>query len=397
MKPALQRLLAAQNAQMEHMESASTSLADHLLFWSAVREENTLLHAARRKNVTALGLFPVPTLATSAAAAKAAIEMELILKELLQTPWATDPWSLSDVSRELYLAPPKHTLKKKGRVAEVMFDGDPNNRNWYTVWEEVYMRLDSGWIKATGCADETGLYLKMPGGGKQYYTLFAEDAEQYSVTGSWQVADRDQTFTFPPACRDGVDGTPGPPGHRPAATPGGAPAEPNSPSRCDPPGPDRRDSTGRRGWRSHPYILPGSKGVLVTSSGTSSVQSPVSEVPEPVPEEVLCGPSSPDTTGSVDPSDCFDLFHGLLAAPCLLIHGSANGVKCLRHRLKRHHRRRFGCVTTTFWAAGDEGSQRDGLATIMVTFTSEGQRQNFVDNVSIPANMTVRKIAVHAS
>ncbi|QYI89519.1 E2 early protein [Bos taurus papillomavirus 32] len=408
MAAALERLLSAQETQMSHIENPSTSLGDHLEYWGAVREENALLHAARKRHVRFLGPCPVPTLATSADAAKFAIEMQILLSELLQTQWGKDAWSLGDVSRERYTAAPAYTLKKKPRIAEVVYDGDEANRNWYTVWGEVYLREKEGWTLTVGGVDELGLYYTMHG-QKMYYQFFSEDAERFSATGHWQVTDRDQSYVFPPTSmhRDTPDGPGrGEPEPRSAdgasASEGPFAAEPVTSSRCASGGPPGRVlSTGQRGGaRHHPYGVPGGKGVSVPSCSAPSLQSAVSTY-YPQASQGGSRASSPDTTanggvtGANQDEGGFDLFQGLLTSPCVLITGNGNKVKCYRHRLKKHHRQRFTYVTTTFWATGD-GSDRHGHGTILVTFPSTDSRQLFLDTVSIPAALTARSVTVSA-
>nr|AZB50221.1 E2 [Bos taurus papillomavirus 8] len=405
---ALERLNAAQETQMTLIENPSTKIEDHISYYGAVRTEQTLYCAARRKHISRLGICPVPTLATATANARAAIEMQLVLKDLLQSPFAKDSWSLVDFSHERYKAPPTDTLKKHPRIVEVMFDGDPQNKTWHTLWGEIYMRTADGWTVTTSSADAKGIFCVMQG-LREYYQLFAPDAERFGTRGTWDVFDQNRRFHFPPSSSsDRVDGVPDGPeprgGDRPTSTP--VAAEPDSPSRCVSRDLGRRGSGGPRcrwGTRVHPYVVPGGGGLLVSSCASSPLQSRVSPGAERH-QEGGPRPPSPDSTEEArrqapvaaagPPAGQFDLLQGTGCSPCVLIEGNGNKVKCLRYRLKRGHRHRFGHITTTFWATGDEGSDRQGNGTILVTFESTSQRKLFLDHVSIPGELTVRSVTI---
>lgn len=406
---ALERLFAAQETQMHLIEKPSTKLQDHITYYGAARAENALYCAARQKKITRLGMCPVPTLATASANAKAAIEMQLTLRDLLQSPFGAENWSLVELSHERYKAPPEDTLKRDPRIVEVVFDGDPQNKVWHTCWGRIYVRTSEGWTLTTSAADAFGVYYIMQG-VKHYYQNIHSDAERFSSRGTWEVVDQNQRFTFPTSSShsDTVDGAPGLPaeprrGDGPSCSP--IAAEPDSPSRCD-----RllggRGACGtwfRGGARVHPYVVSGGSRVLGATGASSSVQSSFSPS-SARHSEVSTRPPSPDSTEeevsppavSSTPSPRhreFDLLQGG-PKPCLLIEGNGNKVKCLRYRLKKNHRPRFANITTTFWATKDNGSDRHGHGTILVTFNCQQHRQSFMDTVSIPTELTARSITI---
>nr|AZG02906.1 E2 [Bos taurus papillomavirus 5] len=404
---AAERLSAAQETQMTLLEKPSFDLKDHISYYGALRTENTIFYAARKKGLTSLGHCPVPTLATAAANAKAAIEMQLLLKDLLRSPFAKNDWSLNDVSHERYKAPPSDTLKRKPRIVEVIFDKDPQNKTWYTLWDEVYVCTVDGWTLTTSGADATGIFVNMQG-SRQYYEHFGEDAQRFGTSGTWEVIDQNQRFHFPPSSRaDTTDGLPGLQeeprrGDGPTCS-GPAPAIPDSPSRCLSRGFAGRDpGCHRNRHRVHPYILSGGQGILVTSSSSSTVQGPLSSGSSQHSQS-RGRPPSPDSTETErartpvnsdrQRAGEFDLLKGG-CRPCCLIEGNGNKVKCLRFRLKKSHRTRFLDITTTFWATGDEGSDRQGKGTILITFTDTTQRDLFLGSVSIPGELSVRRITI---
>lgn len=402
---ALERLCAAQQIQMQLIEKPSTKLEDHIAYYSAARTENTLFFAARKKNITRLGFCPVPTLATASANAKAAIEMHLLLKDLLQSPFGGESWSLVDLSHERYKAPPLDTLKKDPRIVEVIFDGDPQNKVWHTCWGRIYVRASEGWTLTTSGVDCHGVFCTMQG-VKEYYQPISSDAERFSTSGTWEVVDQNQSYFFPPRQRDTADGPPAAEEPRRADGPcSSVAAEPDSPSRCDQRCGSRGASSSRSrgGARVHPYLVSGGCGILGAARSSSTVQSTFSQSitrhpesctrpPSPDSTEEEVSPPSSSPTHSSRPTD-FDLLQGGPKA-CLLIEGNGNKVKCLRYRLKKNHRRRFDNITTTFWATKDEGSDRHGNGTILVTFGSTSARQSFLDQVSIPGELSARSITI---
>lgn len=395
---ALERLLSAQEAQMEHIESSSESLQSHIEYWGQVRVENILLHAARKRGITAIGPYPVPNLATSAHAAKTAIEMQLMLESLLNSPWGKDPWTLTAVSAESFKIAPCNTLKKHPRRVEVIYDGQPDNKNWYTAWGEIYVPTGDGWTVVTTVVDATGLSFTMQG-ASQYYTQFAEDAQLFSSTNTWSVYDGEQRYDFPDSvnqsCRPRPESSSTPP----------APGRPTSPYSCG----TSTDSSVRARPRSqrggshtrcrlaaklHPYSVPASKSLLGDVCRSSSLSSSTEEDLEQSQESCEDLQKTDDTNGKVQVNSDFDLFGGEQQCACLLIQGNGNSVKCLRWRLKRSHRKKFLHITTTFWATGNEGSERCGNGTLLITFPTSNHRKDFLDTVSIPAGLQAKCLRV---
>lgn len=410
MSAACERLLALQERQMALIEMGSTRLLDHIEYWGTVRGECALLYAARKAGLKNLGMTAVPALQVSAERAKEAIEMQLLLQELLQTPWGKDAWTLADCSSERFRSEPVGCFKKGPRLVEVIYDGDAQNRTWYTAWNLIFMRENKGWTFCTSGADEKGLYT-MQEGTRTYYLLFSVDASLYSATGTWTVNDLQKTFSFQNS-RDTTDGAAGHCEEPATGQPGeaGPAAAQPVPAGGSHTGPDSSGDSWNGGHRPRgecPNPVGSSEGVLVCTPPPSPVPSPLSVELESESQESEISPPSPDSSEAVTnkPSKRrkrsvggvagFDIFQGLLSHPCLILTGSSNQVKCLRFRLKGRHRTRFRHITTTWWTVGEEGSARCGSANILVTFDSVSQRSNFLATVSLPPGMTCRPFTAH--
>nr|AAV54058.1 E2 protein [Deltapapillomavirus 2] len=403
MSAAKEQLLAAQETQMTLIEKDSTELKDHIDYWGAVRREQGLLYAARQKGLLMLGLNPVPPCSVSAEKARQAIEMQLLGEQLKESPWCNEPWSLCDLSWERYQAPPAETLKKGARLVEVEYDGSSTNKTWYTAWNSLYLRKpdEEGWETATGGADADGLFYTTMSGTRVYYELFERDAARYSTTGTWTVRDNDRTYhshSAPSYSRDSVEG--------PWTTGGRERGRPtDSPDRAvlhTPPGghavhgPVRAcENRGRSINRPTPYSAPQSPRSGVGPDSTSPLPSPVPTVLERGEEDNPPSPDSTDVIPNPKPKEPrFSLFGSSGGLPCLLISGTGNQVKCYRFRVKRWHRDKYHHCTTTWWAVGEQGSERQGDATVIVTFKDPSQRSVFLQQVPLPPGMSAHGVTM---
>lgn len=175
-----ERLDAVQERILRHYESNSKDLADHIDYWKSEREEAVLLFYSRHLGIPRIGMQPIPSLSISEGRAKSAIEMQLILETLYQSPYGEEEWTLQDVSKEKYLAKPEHTFKKGGIQVEVKFGTGPVDYLPYVLWDSVYYQDDNDiWHKTRGEVDYNGLYY-VESGTKIYYEDFAKDAIQFN-------------------------------------------------------------------------------------------------------------------------------------------------------------------------------------------------------------------------
>ncbi|AOS89497.1 E2 protein [Rusa timorensis papillomavirus type 2] len=414
---AAERLSALLAAQMQHIENDSQSLTDHIHFWRAVRQEQVLLHAARKHNLRAVGMWPVPTAATSAVKAKQAITMELLLTSLLKTDWGRDPWTLSEASWERLQAPPKYFLKKEPKVIEVIYDNDSSNRVWYTVYGTCLSQTADGWF-ATKCeADNTGCYVKNMNGEKDYYVRFEEDAVKFSTTGTWEVLNPTVSSSSSP---DRVDGQPpsleaenlgtntpqtgSPQRGRPAgggsarkrSAPYTTAALPDSPS-----GSSTGDSDcggSRCAKRLRGCSSTRGSGDLVCLPALPPCAGNVSQSLAQLAEASLCSLQTPDSTQRGVGEGSLPTLEQQTENPvyCLIFCGNVNDVKCLRWRFKKHHKGKYTDCTTTYQHVGDSGNERKGPAMIMVTFSCRNQRDNFANSAKYPPGVTCKKYTMLA-
>lgn len=176
-------------------EQGDKDLHTQVRHWQLIRHEQVLLHAARQQGHTRIGMQAVPPLAATQANAKAAIEMHLLLQSLAQSHFAKEPWTLSETSRDMYLAAPAQTFKKSGQTIEVTFDGDKDNSMQYTKWRQVFFTDDRGvWHRVPSVCDVTGIFYERQG-QREYYVRFEKEAAKYSLTGVWEASDEGKIYT----------------------------------------------------------------------------------------------------------------------------------------------------------------------------------------------------------
>ena len=196
MESLVARFDALQEEILTHIESGNTTLESQIKYWENVRKENAIMHYARKQGLTKLGLQPLPSLLASEYNAKQAIQIQLTLLSLLKSPYASEPWTLPEVSAELINTPPQNVLKKGGYDVTVWFDDDRNNTMVYTNWTALYYQdANEIWHKVKGEVDYNGLFFTDHTGERAYFTLFSTDAERYSQTGLWTVHFKTQVIS----------------------------------------------------------------------------------------------------------------------------------------------------------------------------------------------------------
>ncbi|AHI45084.1 putative E2 [Equus asinus papillomavirus 1] len=408
-----ERLDSVQEQQLQIIETGTTKLDDLLVFWRSVRQENALLHFARQKGLSRIDLTPVPSLAASACKAKQAIEIELSLEGIKNSGWDDEPWTLQDGSWDRYAASPEGAFKKNPAVVEVIFDENPENAVWYTHWEVLYVTDGVKWHRTTGRVCANGLFYEL-GGEQTFYERFDLDAQKYSTGGTWTVTFQGETMTgsLVSSSTDGVDGEARPPSPMPASTACGerrdnlsTPAEPDSSSAVSS---NFTSSGGRsrgRANRGCPYTRTEGprvpkvvsapcyrpRGVQAQLGSTPPLVSPADPLGRSSAGERPPGaaghsgsvgnavpPAAPPASPFLQGSRC----------PVILVTGSCNQVKCWRLRCRRHHRHRYHRVTSTWYITGDQGNDRAGPSTVMVMFTDDAQRADFMAKVSFPPGVS---------
>lgn len=390
-----------------------------------MRQEQVLLHYARKNGITRLGLTAVPTLAASKERAGQAIEMELMLKSLRDSRYGREPWTQAETTRERLTAEPMFCFKKGPRNVDVEFDNDPENTVQYTSWDKIYYQDDEDqWQKVSGYVDLDGLYYEQKDKVKRYYVAFADEAKRYGQNDQWSllynndfsVTSRrsgqredslDSSFASSTATRATPDSSPE---RRPEQRPQGrrsragtsiqsrqfsSPSRTRSRSRSRSRTRSGSKSPGQRG-RTTPRLAARSRS-RSPSSGRDSRRSPRSHRGGDL-RGAGQAPVSPEQVGSsrrtVEKRLTGRLRRLLEEArdpPALVIGGPANGVKCYRHTLKRKHGEKFLSVSTTFFWTSPLGPQRESEGRMIVLFANSNEREWFLKNVKVPATLIVYK------
>ncbi|AFU07680.1 putative E2 early protein [Equus caballus papillomavirus 6] len=410
------RFDAVQDALMMHYETGSNALQAQIEYWGLTRKEQVMLFAARSKGYKRLGHTVVPTLAVAQAAAKGAIEMQLLCEKLAASEYNAEPWTMTDTSRETLLAPPQRCFKKRPCLVQVQFDGERGNEMWFTHWEDIYF-LDEqdNWTKTKGRVNAQGLYY-VNGGLEVYYADFAAEALKYSKNNFWTVTFQNQTLSSRQPAEDaresadpciqgcdeadraaGPDLLSRPPSTPPACfRPISKDKLPRSPSRYSR-GPDRGEPPWSPGGSSYVSdsgsLCSGLPGKLSSpcSLSPSLSRSPLSSAASVSSLPAVCaGPAcgSPCPTPAVEGTKTNE------GIPAVLLKGRPNQLKCLRFRLKKTYCVHFWYITTTWFWAGPTGSDRAGRARMLVVFRSNAQRQRFQEKVPIPPGVERSEVSM---
>uniref|UniRef100_A0AAU6S5D1 Regulatory protein E2 n=1 Tax=Pipistrellus kuhlii papillomavirus TaxID=3140005 RepID=A0AAU6S5D1_9PAPI len=433
------RLESIQETILNLYELDSDDLSDQIKFWDLTRKENLLLYYARKQGITTLAHQHVPSLASSEAKARAAIEMTLLLRSLERTPYGREPWNMQQTSRERLLAPPAYCLKKGGGPVQVQFDNDPSNTVEHTAWENIYYQdEDDEWQKVPGEVDLDGLYYIQEDGLKLYYVDFKEEAAKYSQTGKW-------CLLYNNNCLASVASSPGTPS-RPLHSSSPRPQERRTSSdseEAEELGWETHETQGaqrgRRSRRVRTRSRSRSKGT--TRSSPISVLPQVGEttlptrpgggrgrapqLPSPRSRSRSGGSGSgerrrgrsrgspgagarkrgprptrpsvplPAQVGSSRESSrgrpagrLGQLLQEAWDPPGICLRGPANTLKCLRYSLKSRHSKWFTNISTTWHWTESNSTTRVGRARVLVVFTDEEQRSNFLSKVTLPKSVS---------
>lgn len=177
-------------------ESAPNTIDDQIEIWEIIRKEYVYYYYARKEGYKHFGLQPIPALSVSEYKAKEAIQQVLLLKSLKQSPYGREEWTLTNTSAELTHTQPKNAFKKNPYIVDVHFDHKADNSFPYTNWDYLYIQDDDDeWYKTPGLVDINGLYFEDKYGVKNYFVIFATDAQTYGTTGEWTVYYKNQTIS----------------------------------------------------------------------------------------------------------------------------------------------------------------------------------------------------------
>ena len=390
-----ERFDALQENLLQLYEAGSDNIDDQILYWDILRQENVLLHFARKKGISRLGLQHVPTLAVSEQKAKQAILMSLQLKSLKNSPFGTERWTMQDTSFEIYNAPPQNTFKKGSFTVDVYYDGDQDNYYPYPAWTHIYYQNgDNIWHKVQGDADYEGLFYVTHDKEKVYYVTFHKDAARFSRTGTWTVKykNREISSTSVTSTSGTVDA---------AGYPEPQQSSKSSPNTVG----EKKERRRQRESSSSPTRRTRSR----TSQSDRDSRDPSETSPgdrvwrrrqRREREQAARRRERRITTGSSYPSpDEVGRRHRLVEGQnlsrlrrlqeeardpyVLLLKGPANTLKCYRNRCKGKYSSLFLSISTVFSWVGD-GVERLGVPRMLIAFKSSTQRQLFLKSVLLP-------------
>ncbi|ADW41703.1 E2 [Colobus guereza papillomavirus 1] len=369
------RLDALQETLLVLYETDSSKLEDQITHWKNVRLENVMLYKARESGLTRIGHQVVPVLGVAKAKACKAIEIQLALQTLQNSPYACEPWTLRDTSQEIWEAPPKQCWKKRGYTVEVRFDGDEEKAMCYTAWRDIYVQnfADDTWVKHAGKVDHAGLYF-VHEGIRVDYVKFAKEAVTYGNQGTWsvyvggQLIDECESVSSTQDTKQVPIAGSAAPGlhsgepllHAPETTAGA--------QRLGPPASPPRTPTKRQ------RVRVGSEQSADPSERLWQKQRRVDSGQRPV----VCHADSSNQHGNC--SDCN-------VAPVTHLRGDPNKLKCLRYRLGKHKSILFNKVSSTWhWATG---ADTDKGTFVTVWHSDREQQGRFLATVSIPKDIEV--------
>nr|AGU90668.1 E2 [human papillomavirus 59] len=355
-----QRLSVLQDQILEHYENDSKDINEHINYWKLVRMENVILFAARENNIHTLNHQVVPTFLVSKNKACEAIELQMALESLAQTEFKNEQWTMQETCQELWQTAPKKCFKKQGITVEVRFDCSKENTMHYTSWTFIYYVNDVGqWCKTTGNVDFWGLYYKVEE-EQVYYVKFIHDAKKYGTTDKWEVHYNGKVID----CYDSMCST----------------------------SDEQVSTSGSSEQLSYPSATPPEATYL--GPQTSTCQTKTGKRPR------QCGYTQHPQSTSVSVDHCDNPVVRLHpgnnprrhipcsnTTPIIHLKGDKNGLKCLRYRLRKVHWL-FENISSTWHWTGNRGSAKTGILTL--TYTSETQRNEFLDTVKIPNSVQIQ-------
>lgn len=381
------RFAAQQEIQLNLIEKESYDLKDHLDYWKAVRAENVIAYYARKEHINRLGLQPLPTTAVTEYKAKEAINMQLLIQSLMKSSFAMERWTLAETSAETINSSPRNCFKKSPFIVTVWFDNDERNSFPYTCWDYIYYQDEQNmWHKTHGLVDHDGCYYKDNNGDSVYFILFHPDAVKYGNTGLWTVKFKNKTISA-------------------SVTSSSRNTVPSSESRVgtststSPESPGRRfqDTSQNSSTESPTSSTPGLRHRRRRRSGESGEPGTTNETPKrrgvkrklgsdtaPSPSEVG---SRSETLARSGYSRLRRLQEEARDPPIALFTGHQNNLKCWRNRCTTKYSSLFIAFSSVWKWLGPNA--HGGAAKLLVAFSSNSQRELFLNTVHIPKGTSV--------
>lgn len=360
------------------------SIDAQIELWGLIRKEYVYCYYGRKEGFKNFGLQPLPTLTICEYKAKEAIQMVLLLKSLKKSEYGREEWSLSSTSAELLYTAPRNTFKKHPYVVDVHFDHNPQNSFPYTNWDAIYVQEDNdSWYKTPGLVDIDGLYYEDKDGVKNYFVVFAADAERYGTTGQWTVHYKNETLSTSTSVTSSLEPLSGsiqgskepvtssswdaPSTSKAARRQETEEGKPSSTTTFSTPSRLRR-GRGRGGEKQ------GERRPKRRRAEEASFGVPASEVGRrhtTVPRTGLTRIRRLEAEAG-DP-------------PVILVKGGANNLKCWRNRCKKSNAL-FWYISTVFRWADNNAFHAFNHHRMLIAFKSEAQRALFLATVSLPKN-----------
>ncbi|AEI00700.1 E2 [Mus musculus papillomavirus type 1] len=365
------RFDAVQDQILNLYEKGSKCLADHILYWELVRKEGALQFCARRGGLNKLGLQPLPSTIGAENKAKRAIQMQLVLTSLNESPFGSEEWTMAETSREMYdSTEPYGTFKKSGEEVEVYYGGDEDNNVSYMLWKYVYAQDENGnWHKYQSDCDYYGVHYTDHSGTRIYYHDFDSDSRRYGDYSHWTVNYKHKTFESSPDSSSSAKE-----GHQKTTR---RPEDNTATKRTLPT--DTTDTAAPAGdtiWgRGGGYgrLGQGERQTCIRKAWSSAAETPA-------------GPE-----GSAGPCQPNSIRHHHTHRPIISVKGPTNSLKCWRNRLRRRTYKPYSRVSTAFqWvedrADGVEVGDRwqVSFSNVLVAFADTHQKEVFLKTVTLP-------------
>nr|QAB14016.1 MAG: E2 protein [Human papillomavirus] len=300
----------------------------------------------------------------------------LLLKSLKKSPFGKEEWSLNNTSAELTHTAPPNTFKKDAYIVDVHFDNNPANSFPYTNWNALYIQDDDDtWYKTPGEVDINGLYFVDKQGDKNYFTLFAADAERFGTTGQWTVHFKNETLsTSVISSQESLSGS------VQGSTKGLVSSSWDTPSTSK--------ATRRRETEERKSNAAVSSTVTLRRRRRGRGEQGESRPKRRRTEESTVGlaPGQVGRRHHTVPRTGLTRFERLEAEaadpPIIIVKGGSNNLKCWRYRIKKTSTL-FTFITTVFRWAEEQFSECNNHR-MLIAFENEQQRSLFLTTVSLP-------------
>lgn len=342
------------------------------------------MYYGKKEGYKNFGLQHLPTTQVSEYNAKLAIQIGLLLKSLAKSSYGQERWTLPETSAELILTPPKNCFKKNGFTVTVIFDDDPQNSMVYTQWNDIYYQDENDrWHKVQGKVDHNGLFFDDINNERNYFQLFAPDAERFSKTGLWTVHYKNTTVSSIVTSSSKH------------STSGYSRRDSSDSSRCSSPqeGPSNRrpETPEQEANRCTTTSTLGSRRRRREQGESTSDRDPRGSqrkrrrpLPSPVSaEEVGQRHHTLPRTGL---SRLGRLTEEARDPPLILVKGPANNLKCWRYRCNERFGHLFNKCSSVFRWIDDPllNSVNQNTGRMLIAFNDNTQRQRFLDIVTMP-------------